>query len=1003
KTGSIDLTVSGGAAPYTYKWYKGASTTPFAYTQDVYNLGAGTYKVVIKDCKGCSITKYYTINQPAKLLLTIKKTDVKCYGDKTGSIDLTVSGGTAPYTYVWKNAQGVTVSTAQDPSGLPAGTYTVWVTDCRGCKATCSVTINQPAKLLLTIKKTDVKCYGDKTGSIDLTVSGGTPPYTYVWKNAQGVTVSTAQDPSGLAAGTYSVWVTDCRGCKATCSVTINQPAKILLTIKKTDVKCYGDKTGSIDLTVSGGTPPYTYVWKNAQGVTVSTAQDPSGLAAGTYTVWVTDYNGCKATCSVTIEQPAKLMLSIKKTDIKCYGEKTGSIDLTVSGGTAPYTYEWKNAQGVVIATTQDVSGLGAGTYTVVVTDCRGCKATCSVTIEEPAKLLLTIKKTDVKCYGDKTGSIDLTVSGGTPPYTYEWKNAQGVVVSTAQDPSGLPAGTYTVVVTDYNGCKATCSVTIEQPYDLDITGHVYDVKCYGEKTGSINITVTGGTAPYTYSWKDEGGNEVATTEDLQNAGAGKYTVTVTDKNGCKQEKSFEIKQPYDLEITGHVYDVKCYGDETGSINITVSGGTEPYTYSWKDEAGNVVSTNEDLQNVGAGEYTVTVTDKNGCEEKKSFEIKQPAYKLALVCGTSTDASAPGAKDGSLSVTASGGTGPYAYALTGNGENRPFQASNAFDNLAAGEYKITVKDDNDCEAIVYCEVKAKPAPPCKGFRTQTQGGWGSKPSGNNPGTYLHANFDNAFPNDLVVGCNGGYTLKLTSAQAVTNYLPGGGTPDKLSGNLIDPAGYGNNLAAQLVALTLSVGFDKYDADFGASGVLLENLVITQGIFEGWTVKELLVEANLALGGCDRKTNATFSQIADALDAINNCYVDGTDQPCGYLKCPPQPCGQCETNTATARTAVKAEADIVGGLQIQASPNPFSEKATIQFSVTQTTEATVDVYSITGAKIGTLFKGKAEAGQVYKVEFKGVDARGQGLKAGTYIYQLATPSSAKHGRLIFLNR
>ncbi len=271
-----------------------------------------------------------------------------CNGANTGSIDLTVSGGTSPYTYSWTG--GVTT---QDRSNLTAGTYTVTVT-AAGCTSTISANITQPSALTLSTTQVNVSCNGGSNGSIDLTVTGGVSPYTYAWSNN-----ATTQDITGLVAGTYTVTVTDANSCTKTLSATITQPEALALSNTQVNVLCNGNSTGSIDLTVSGGTSPYTYAWSNS-----ATTQDVSNLAAGTYTVTVTDANACTKTLSATITQPSALSLSKTQVDVLCNGNSTGSIDLTVSGGTSPYTYAWSNS-----ATTQDISGLVAGTYTVTVTD----------------------------------------------------------------------------------------------------------------------------------------------------------------------------------------------------------------------------------------------------------------------------------------------------------------------------------------------------------------------------------------------------------------------------------------------------------------------------------------------------------------------------------------------------------------------------------------------------------------------------------------------------------
>ncbi len=578
-TGAIDLSVSGGTTPYTYSWTNGA------ITEDISGLVAGTYTVTVTDANSCVAILPVTITQPtAALALSAIPTPVACYGDATGAINLSVSGGTTPYTYSWTNG-----AITEDISGLVAGTYTVTVTDANNCVAILPVTITQPtAALALSAIPTPVACYGDATGAINLSVSGGTTPYTYSWTNG-----AITEDISGLVAGTYTVTVTDANNCVAILPVTITQPtAALALSAIPTPVACYGDATGAINLSVSGGTTPYTYSWTNG-----AITEDISGLVAGTYTVTVTDANNCVAILPVTITQPlAAAGPSAIPTPVACYGDATGAINLSVSGGTLPYTYSWSNGP-----TTEDISGLVAGTYTVTVTDANNCVAILPVTITQPlAALALSAIPTPVACYGGATGAINLSVSGGTTPYTYSWSNGP-----TTEDLSGLTAGTYTVTVTDANNCVAILPVTISQPLAaLALSAIPTPVACYGDATGAINLSVSGGTTPYTYSWTNG-----AITEDISGLVAGTYTVTVTDANNCVAILPVTITQPTAaLALSAIPTPVACYGDATGAINLSVSGGTLPYTYSWTNGA-----ITEDISGLVAGTYTVTVTDANSC------------------------------------------------------------------------------------------------------------------------------------------------------------------------------------------------------------------------------------------------------------------------------------------------------------------------------------------------------------------------------------------------------
>ncbi|MBX7226824.1 MAG: hypothetical protein K1X55_12400, partial [Chitinophagales bacterium] len=572
--GAIDISVSGGTSPYTYIWSNGATTA------DITGLTAGNYIVTVTDNNNCEKSALFTLTEPSSAVSTsTTKVDATC-GSSNGSIDLSVSGGTSPYTYAWSNG-----ATTQDISSLAAGTYTVTVTDANGCTASTSVTINNTNGPSLSTTKVDATC-GNNNGSIDLSVSGGTSPFTYAWSNG-----ATTQDISSLAAGTYTVTVTDANGCTASTSVTINNTNGPSLSTTKVDATC-GSSNGSIDLSVSGGTSPYTYAWSNG-----ATTQDISSLAAGTYTVTVTDANGCTASTSVTINNTNGPSLSTTKVDATC-GSSNGSIDLSVSGGTSPFTYAWSNG-----ATTQDISSLAAGTYTVTVTDANGCTASTSVTINNTNGPSLSTTKVDATC-GSSNGSIDLSVSGGTSPFTYAWSNG-----ATTQDISSLAAGTYTVTVTDANGCAASTSVTINNTNGPSLSTTKVDATC-GSSNGSIDLSVSGGTSPFTYAWSNG-----ATTQDISSLAAGTYTVTVTDAKGCTATTSVTINNTNGPTLSTTKVDATC-GFSNGSIDLSVTGGTSPYTYSWSNGA-----TTEDLSSLSSGNYIVTVTDAKGCSQNALVTI----------------------------------------------------------------------------------------------------------------------------------------------------------------------------------------------------------------------------------------------------------------------------------------------------------------------------------------------------------------------------------------------
>ena len=587
--GAITLTVTGGFPPYTFKWGNGSTS------QNRTNLTAGSYSVTVKDKIGQSVSLNFTVTQPSSAVsASAVATNVTTYGGSNGKVTLSVSGGTSPYTYVWNNG-----ATTKDLTNVPAGMYKVTVTDAKGCKTTACATVCQPNPPVCNISasavKSDVKCSGGSTGSVTLTVNGGTAPFTYTWSNG-----ATSKDLTNVPAGIYSVIVKDKKNCTATASATVGQPDPLDVTATSTDAKCNGEASGSVSLTVTGGTANYTYLWNDG-----STSKDRTGLADGTYSVTVTDAKGCTKSETAVVGEPDPIVVTFGDvTDVLCYGETTGSISIySVTGGNGDYTYLWSNG-----STGQDLTDVGAGMYSVVVTDSKGCTKSATAVVEGPnAPLGCSTTKTDVKCYGESNGSVDLTVTGGTSPYTFSWSNG-----STDEDLAGVPAGVYNVTITDKNGCTKNCSATVGGP-DAGLSAsivHVEDAKCYGSSTGSVDLAVSGGTAPYTYAWSNG-----STGEDLSGVPAGKYDVTVTDANGCTTTTLATVGEADELMLSGSKENSSaCVCN--GNAKVTATGGTGPYTYTWSTGA---TGTNELTGLCAMSSLTVTVTDANGCSKSYDF------------------------------------------------------------------------------------------------------------------------------------------------------------------------------------------------------------------------------------------------------------------------------------------------------------------------------------------------------------------------------------------------
>ncbi|MEP4785841.1 MAG: Ig-like domain-containing protein, partial [Gilvibacter sp.] len=682
-TGAIDLSVTGGTPPYTYLWSTGATT------QDISGIPAGSYDVTVTDADGCNPinTTGIIVGQPdAAITSSGVITDVLCHGANTGAIDLSVSGGTPDYTYLWS-----TGATTQDISGLVAGDYDVTITDANGCEATDSFTVEEPKHpMSLSTTFTDALCHGEASGSIDLTVSGGTSPYTYLWSNG-----ATTQDLPAVVAGSYNVVVTDANGCTATLpvGVTIDEPEPLSIVITKENATTgQGCLDGEATATPSGGTSPYTYLWSASAGS--QTTQTATNLPSGTHTVLVTDANGCELEQGVVIDcsNTCDAVIEIDEiVDVLCTGDLTGSTTVSassVANPSATFTFTWDTVPPTVDSgvTSSTLSGLGAGVYTVSVTiDGTVClPVEQSVTITEPASAL-SVSATSTDESGPATGDGTATaiVTGGTPPYTYSWSPGGG----TTETIVGLSAGTYTVTVTDAHGCVDSASTTVNPGTCLDLAALASStpVTCNGDSDGTASVSVTGGSGSFTYLWSNG-----ATTASISGLSGGSYSVIVFDLvTQCNQTASTTVDEPGVLDSGIAVSNVLCFGEATGSLDLTVTGGTAPYTFAWSNGA-----TTEDINMLTAGAYSVTITDSRGCMTTDSATVTQPDAPLSASITAQTDIVCTGL--GSVTVAATGGTMPYLYQL----DSGPFGASGTFSDLADGSYTINVLDAQGCTTAV---------------------------------------------------------------------------------------------------------------------------------------------------------------------------------------------------------------------------------------------------------------------------------------------------------------
>lgn len=423
-----------------------------------------------------------------------------------------MTGGTPPYLYQWSNGFTTTQIT-----GLYAGADTGTIVDAQGCSTSVTAIVNQPVRLSVVASATGVTCAGGANGSVTGTVTGGTSPYTFWWSN--GVN---GQNLTNVAPGIYDVTATDQNGCTATDSAMVNAGSQIVVTDSVTNANCYGT-TGSVALTITGGTAPYVYEWSNG-GATVNI----SNVSAGTYNVTITDANGCSAIASGTVNTPQQIVSSALAVAVTCFGATDGRVTLTTIGGTPPYLYQWSNG-----ATTQNLINLPAGTDSVIVTDSHGCTGSVSVTVDTSVLLFGSPSAFNVTCFGGSTGAITLAVTGGTPPYAYNWSNG-----ATTQNIANLIAAAYEVTVTDSVGCSAITNAVVNSAIQIVVTDSVTNsTNCFGATpNGAAVVYATGGTSPFSYLWSNS-----ATNAGITNIGYNTYYVTVTDAHGCSVTDSARV------------------------------------------------------------------------------------------------------------------------------------------------------------------------------------------------------------------------------------------------------------------------------------------------------------------------------------------------------------------------------------------------------------------------------------------------------------------------------
>jgi PKD repeat protein len=500
-------------------------------------------------------------------------------------------------------------STVQNPSVVynTPGTknVTLTVTNANGTDTETKsgyITISSPASLTTSV--TDASCHNSSDGSIDLSISGGISPYIIDWSSGQST-----MDIDGLDEGTYTVLVVDAAGCQSNTAAYVDAPMPINVSnTTSTDASCSND--GSATVSPSGGSGGYTYLWNDNQQQTGQTA---SALASGSYTVVVTDSEGCQATTQITVDGGGDINVNNgSKTHVTCFGSSDGTATVNPNGGASPYTYLWSDGQ-----TTQTATGLSGGSIGVTVTDASGCQQSRSFFIQEPDQLTVEVLAiSDEACPGMENGAIDAEIMGGTSPYTYHWN---GAGLGQSLNPQNIAAGTYVLSVNDENGCTTGQGIVVGQGEAVEIQMSGTDVLCHGTESGSISVEISGGETPYTYHWNGAGFGQTLNPQGVQ---AGEYTFTATDSEGCQASAQYMVSEPAAISASLLEMIPDSCDMNAGGLEIQVSGGTGAKTIRWDDsdnQTGNVLS------QVRFGIYTAEIEDVNDCIAFFTSEVEEAA------------------------------------------------------------------------------------------------------------------------------------------------------------------------------------------------------------------------------------------------------------------------------------------------------------------------------------------------------------------------------------------
>ncbi|MCD9017605.1 T9SS type A sorting domain-containing protein [Parachryseolinea silvisoli] len=687
----------------SYAWSSGETVA------SITGKGAGAYTLTVSDQQGCSTAKSVALDNPRAHsvglvpLSNYNGSRISCNGRDDGELRAIVKDPdgveVSAQNYLW-TANGVKIgegSTLTSFNGLREAAYKVVITYGAACETEGTYTLSDPDPVIVNaVPTTDyngqpIKCFNGTDANIRATAGGGTPGvYSYRWNTGATTALLT-----GIGAGTYVVTVKDVNQCEGNATVTLENPAPVEASILSVSdysgygVSCYGSSDGIITSEASGGSGGYTYNWSDGKTTPLVT-----GMAAGSYTLTVSDNNGCSDATTQSISSPAVVTLSVvREKNISCFTGSDGEIELLAGGGVG--NYEYSRSNGASWQPENVFSMLTAGAYTITLRDGNGCTETAPSTLTQPTQINIAIADKQPAFCNDPAGTARAVVTGGVGGYTYRWEDSDEVVVDTDDVLSGVKGGVYTVIVRDNNACeRRSDDVSITSTDGAQSTYVATAARCFDSSDGSAEITITKGDGPFVIEWPD--GQSTLQGVNLKKA---EYNVVITDRNNCTVVQTVDVPAPDAIALVAQNSVIPtCNGLCDGQMTLAASGGVGGYVYEWNGKTGAAQT------QLCALTYHVTVTDANNCVLHQDVELLQPE-PLDIRVAQSTLATCKDGCDGSLEALATGGNGGYQYTWAAGGN------TNIKTGLCPGTYLIAVQDMKGCQAEASLVLNNTPALP----------------------------------------------------------------------------------------------------------------------------------------------------------------------------------------------------------------------------------------------------------------------------------------------------